>query len=152
MNDVAICLFASAGFDKAAQGLAGAGRRLADELDGRSRAVVIGAGADTLALEVARLCDTVIVADQAELAEYQPETCLSALARLCADLSPRAVLLAGDTYSQEIAPRLAYRLGGSAVEGIGEAALAVVIPAHAVLRRVHIPRAVAASVPLRTQA
>src|SRR5205814_1232258 len=33
----------------------------------------------------------------------------------CADLSPRAVLLAGDTYSQEIAPRLAYRLGGSAV-------------------------------------
>ena len=29
MNDVVICLFASAGFDKAAQGLAGAGRRLA---------------------------------------------------------------------------------------------------------------------------
>jgi electron transfer flavoprotein alpha subunit len=40
---------------------------------------------------------------------------LSALARLCVDLSPRAVLLAGETYSQEIAPRLAYRLGGSAV-------------------------------------
>ena len=115
MNDVVICLFTSAGFDKAAQGLAGAGRRLADELGGRLRAVVIGAGADTLAVEVARLCDTVIVADQAELAEYQPETCLSALARLCVDLSPRAVLLAGDTYSQEIAPRLAYRLGGSAV-------------------------------------
>jgi electron transfer flavoprotein alpha subunit len=29
-------------------------------------------------------------------------------------LRPRAVLLAGDTYSQEIAPSLAYRLGGSA--------------------------------------
>src|SRR5260370_27164589 len=115
MNDVVICLFASAGFDKAAQGIAGAGRRSADELGGRLRAVVIGAGADTLALEVARFCDTVIVADQPELAEYQPETCLSALARLCADLSPRAVLLAGDTYSQEIAPRLAYRLGGSPV-------------------------------------
>jgi electron transfer flavoprotein alpha subunit len=37
------------------------------------------------------------------------------LTSLCADLSPRAVLLANDTYSQELAPRLAYRLGGSAV-------------------------------------
>lgn len=115
MSDVVISLFASAGFDKAAQGLAGAGRRLADELGGRLRAVVIGAGADTLALEFSRLCDTVIIADQAELAEYQPETCLNALVRLCGELSPRAVLLAGDTYGQEIAPRLAYRLGGSAV-------------------------------------
>src|SRR5919199_1155639 len=63
MNDVLISLFASSGFDKAAQGLAGAGRGLADRLGGR----------------------------------------------------PRAVLLANDTYSQEITPRLAHRLGGSAV-------------------------------------
>ena len=115
MNDVVICLFANAGFDKAAQGLAGAGRRLADELGVQLRAVIIGIGVDALATEVARVADTVIIADHAELAEYQPETCLSALARLCSDLSPRAVLLANDTYSQEIAPRLAYRLGGSAV-------------------------------------
>ena len=39
MNDVLIILFASAGFDKGAQGLAGAGRRLADELGGSLRAV-----------------------------------------------------------------------------------------------------------------
>jgi electron transfer flavoprotein alpha subunit len=115
MNDVLICLFASAGFDKAAQGLAGAGRRLADELGGQLRAVVIGSGADALAQEVARVAEAVTVADQAELAEYQPETCLSALALLCRDIAPRAVLLANDTYSQELAPRLAHRLGGSAV-------------------------------------
>ncbi len=115
MNDIIISLFASAGFDKSAQGLAGAGRRLATELGGQLRAIVIGAGADSLASEVARVADTVTVADQAELAEYQPEICLSALVHLCGELSPRAVLLAGDTYSQEIAPRLAYRLGGSAV-------------------------------------
>lgn len=114
MNDVVICLFASAGFDKAAQGLAGAGRRLADELGGRLRAIVVGAGAEALAGEVARVADAVSVADQAELAEYQPETCLTALARLCAEASPRAVLLGSDTYSQELAPRLAHRLGGSA--------------------------------------
>lgn len=115
MNDVVICLFAAAGFDKAAQGLAGAGRRLASELGGQLRAVVIGAGADALATEVARVADAVAIADQAELAEYQPETCLRALESLCREYAPRAVLLANDTYSQEIAPRLAYRLGGSAV-------------------------------------
>lgn len=114
MNDVIICLFAAAGYDKAAQGLAGAGRRLASELGGQLRAIVVGVGADALAQEVARVADNVIVADQPELAEYQPETCLTALARLCGELQSRAVLLSNDTYSQELAPRLAYRLGGSA--------------------------------------
>jgi electron transfer flavoprotein alpha subunit len=114
MNDVVICLFAAAGFDKAAQGLAGAGRRLADELGGRLQAVVVGEGAEAVAREVARVADAVTVADQPELAEYQPETCLTALVQICKELRPRAVLLANDTYSQEIAPRLAHRLGGSA--------------------------------------
>ena len=114
MNEVLICLFSSYGFDKAAQGLAGAGRGLADQLGGRLHAVIIGAGADALAREAARLADAVTIAEQAELAEYQPETCLNALARLCGELAPRAILLANDTYSQELTPRLAHRLGGSA--------------------------------------
>jgi len=114
MHEVVICLFAAAGFDKAAQGLAGAGRRLADELGGSLHAVVVGVGADAFAREVARVADEVLVADQPELAEYQPETCLTALAEVCGGLRPRAVLLSNDTYSQEIAPRLAHRLGGSA--------------------------------------
>jgi electron transfer flavoprotein alpha subunit len=115
MNDVVICLFASAGFDKAAQGLAGAGRRLATELGCRLHAIIIGAGSEALAADVSRVADITTVADQAELAEYQPETCLTALAALCGELRPRAVLFGNDTYSQEITPRLAHRLGGSAV-------------------------------------
>ena len=115
MNDVVICLFAAMGYDKSAQGLTGAGRRLADELGGRLRAVVIGAGAAAVASELAGVADTTIVADQAELAEYHPEVCLKALWKLCGDLSPRVVLLGNDVYSQEIAARLAYRLSGSAV-------------------------------------
>ena len=114
MNDVFIFLFAANGFDKAAQGLAGAGRRLADELGGSLRAVVLGEGAEAVAGEVARVADAVLVADQPELSEYQPETYLAALAQVCGESQPRAVLLANDTYSQELAPRLAYRLGGSA--------------------------------------
>lgn len=112
MNDVVICVFTSSGFDKAVQGLAGAGRRLADRLGSRLHAVLLGSAAHTVAAELARVVDTVVIAEQAE---YEPETCLSALTQLCRELSPSALLLANDTYSQEIAPRLAHRLGGSAV-------------------------------------
>ena len=114
MNDVLIILFASAGFDKGAQGLAGAGRRLADELGGSLRAVVLGEGAEAVAGEAASVADAALIADQAELREYQPETYLAALAQICGEPGTRAVLLANDTYSQELAPRLAHRLGGSA--------------------------------------
>lgn len=114
MNDVLIILFAANGFDKGAQGLAGAGRRLAGELGGSLRAVVVGEGAEAVAGEAAPVADAVVVADQMELREYQPETYLAALAQLCRESNPRAVLLGNDTYSQELAPRLAHRLGGSA--------------------------------------
>lgn len=113
MKDIVIVLFAAAGLDKAAQGLLGAGRSLAGEAGAKLCAMVLGAGA--LAAEVAPFADRVIVGDQAELAEYQPETCLDALTTLCRELSPRAVLLSNDTYSQELAARLGHRLGGSAV-------------------------------------
>jgi electron transfer flavoprotein alpha subunit len=112
MNAVVICLFAQAGFDKAAQGLAGAGRRLANSLGAGLHAIVLGAGAHALASDLSLVVDKVVTVDQGE---YEPETCLSALTQLCRELSPRAVLLANDTYSQEITPRLAHRLGGSAV-------------------------------------
>ena len=110
-----MCLFASGGFDKAAQGLAGAARRLADETGVKVCALVLGAGADPVAAEVAHIADSVTVVDQAEMAEYQPETYLNALTQLCRELTPRAVLFSNETYSQEIVPRLAHRLGVSAV-------------------------------------
>jgi len=115
MNDILVCLFAASGFDKAAQGLTGAGRRLADQSGGRLCVSAMGNGAGALASEVAPIADAAIIVDQEELSEYQPETCLTALTQLCRQQQPRAVLLSSDTYSQEIAPRLAHRLGGSAV-------------------------------------
>jgi electron transfer flavoprotein alpha subunit len=111
---VVICLFGKNGFDRAAQGVAGAGRRLADELDTKLQAVIIGA-ADAAMIEAAQAAvDGVTVAAQAELSEYQPEAYLTAAAQICQGLSAQAVLLANDTYSQEMTARLAYRLGGSA--------------------------------------
>ncbi|HVP49825.1 MAG TPA: electron transfer flavoprotein subunit alpha/FixB family protein [Candidatus Bathyarchaeia archaeon] len=118
MNDIVICVFASGGFDKAAQGLTGAARRLADQAGTQVNAILFGAGAGELASEVAPFVDKVVVAEDPQLAEYVPETSLTAMAQLTGDA--RVVLLSNDTYSQEIAPRLAHRLRGSAVgDGIG---------------------------------
>src|SRR5262245_6042583 len=117
MNDVVICLVSSAGFDRAAQGLAGAGRRLADELGSQLKAIVLSPQSETIAQDAAQVVDEVIVVDQRQ---YQPEPALNALAHVCSQLSPGAVLFGNDTYSQEITPRLAHRLGGSAVGDVVE--------------------------------
>ena len=90
-SDVVIVLFADPASDRAAQGLVGAGQALANDFGGSLHAVAI------------------------DPQQYQPEGALNALTALCRELVPRAVLLANDTYSQEITPRLAHRLGGSAV-------------------------------------
>jgi electron transfer flavoprotein alpha subunit len=71
--------------DRSAQGLAGAAQRLG----GTVRAIAI------------------------DPETYQPEECLAALAEECKGAT--AILFANDTYSQEVAPRLAHRLGGSCV-------------------------------------
>src|SRR6185295_4164313 len=96
----------------AAQGILGAGRRLADSLGGKLRAVVIGPADDSL--RSAAAADSIAVADHPLLAEYHPETWLDALSSICKSLAPRAVLLGNDTYGQELTARLAHRLGGSA--------------------------------------
>ncbi|HJZ82872.1 MAG TPA: electron transfer flavoprotein subunit alpha/FixB family protein [Pyrinomonadaceae bacterium] len=123
MNDVVICLFGSAGFDRSAQGLLGAGRSLCAKAGGKLRAIIVGPGEAGLPDEIASVADSVIVADQAELSEYQPEICLNALTAICGELNPRAVLLGNDAYSQELAPRLAHRLKGSAVGDATEVAM-----------------------------
>ncbi|HEY7784879.1 MAG TPA: electron transfer flavoprotein subunit alpha/FixB family protein [Pyrinomonadaceae bacterium] len=119
MNDVVITLFSSA-FDKAAQGLAGEGRRLADKLGGRLHAVILARDGSGLANDLVHIAETVIVIDQPEVSSYQPETYLTALAQAGTNLSPRVLLFANDTYSQELAPRLAHRLHGSAVGDVVE--------------------------------
>jgi electron transfer flavoprotein alpha subunit len=117
MTDVVICLLNSANFDRAAQGLAGAGRRLAEEMGSQLKAIALSPQSPALAQEVAHFVDEVVVVDQGE---YQPETALSTLALACRQLLPGAVLFGNDTYSQEITPRLAYRLGGTAVGDVVE--------------------------------
>lgn len=135
MKDIVLCLFAAAGFDKAAQGLTGAAQRLAAESGGQVHVVLLGSGAQALAPEFAPFAQTVLHGDQPELADYQPELWLDALVQVCSTLEPRAILLSSDIYSQELAPRLAHRFAGSAVgDGI---ALAMKDEALRITRQVY---------------
>src|SRR6476659_4920931 len=98
MNDVVICVFASGSFDKAIQGLAGAGRRLASAFGGPLKAVVLGANSESISSELATVVDEVVIIDQND---YEPETSLSAITEVCRQLMPSAVLMGNDSYSQE---------------------------------------------------
>lgn len=115
MKDIVVVLFVSSGWDRAAEGLLGAGALLAGQTGGRMHAILVGGASEDIAGEVARRADSVLLADHEDLVRYQPEVCLSVITQLCRGLTPRVILLSNETYSQELAPRLAHRLGGSAV-------------------------------------
>jgi electron transfer flavoprotein alpha subunit len=121
--DVVTFVWGPAGIDRAAQGLLGAGRRLADGLGGKLRAAVLGATDDSVVSAIQKRADTVLVVEDELLGEYHPENYLGALVAVCQKLSPGAVLLGNDTASQELAPRLAHRLGGSAAGDAVDVAL-----------------------------
>lgn len=117
MANVAVCVLGSLGYDRAAQGAAGAGRALAESVGGELHALVIGPAGDDAVAALATVADRVVVGANEALRDYQPEQALQAAEQLHAagggDYG--AVLLSNDTYSQEIAPRLAHRLGGSSM-------------------------------------
>ena len=117
MANVAVCVLGSLGYDRAAQGAAGAGRALAESIGGELHALVIGPAADDAVAALAAVADRVVIGANETLRDYQPEQALQAAQQLHAAGGGDyvAVLLSNDTYSQEIAPRLAHRLGGSSM-------------------------------------
>jgi len=102
MNDVVACLVFPTelnSLDRASLGLIGEGKRLADSLGTKLRVVVLSTSSES---------------------DYNSEAALSALSTACEPFEPKVILLSNDCYSQELAPRLAHRLGGSAVgDGVG---------------------------------
>jgi len=67
--DVVTCLWGRAGVDRAAQGLLGAGRRLADSLQGKLRAVVLGPADESLVAAAQIGADTVVLIEDELLME-----------------------------------------------------------------------------------
>ncbi len=115
MTEVVVCVYARDEYDRSSQGLLGAGQRLANSLQKGLHVVILGLPSDAMSQKVQSASQRVTVVEAMDISQYQPEPYLHGLAEILTALEPYAVLLANDTYSQEIAPRLAHRLGGSAV-------------------------------------
>jgi electron transfer flavoprotein alpha subunit len=114
MGDVVCGILGYAAFDRATAGMLGAGQRLAAALGVRTAAIVLGQCEGPLLTETAAVADAVYLADHPLLDRDHPERQLAALMQACTALKPAAVLLGNDGFSQELAPRLAHRLEGSA--------------------------------------
>lgn len=113
MSIVVSCLLPGAEADRATAGLLGAGQRASQELDATHIAVALHP-ADGLLQFCGERTDSVVAAGGQDN-EYQIEPSLDTLHSICAERDPQLVLLGPDTYSQELAPRLAYRLGGCSI-------------------------------------
>src|ERR1044071_4303879 len=114
MSNVISCIFGWNEFDRSGAGLLGTGQRLAKELNANHSVLVVGGASEKLLHELASLSDAIHLAEHPLLATYHSELTLTAIAEACRPLKPRAILLGNDLYSQELEPRLAHRLGGSA--------------------------------------
>lgn len=114
MKSVVSCVFGWNGIDRAAMGVLGAGQRLALDHASKHVGLIVGPASDALIAEAAKFADAIVVVDHPLLVSYHSETTLTALAEVCRQMNPLVVLFGNDTYCQELVPRLAHRLGGSA--------------------------------------
>lgn len=91
----------------------------AQQLGGAVRVVVIGAGVDAVAAEVAAAqVEEVIAVDAAALAEYTADGFVLALAALIAEEQPDLVCLPHTYQTRDFAPALAARLGRALVTDV----------------------------------
>ncbi|HET89260.1 MAG TPA: electron transfer flavoprotein subunit alpha/FixB family protein [Chloroflexi bacterium] len=97
----------------------GAARTLADSLGAYVYGVLLGAGGADLAQTLYQAgADGVRVADDAGLSEFALEPYLHVLADLFEAEQPEVVILAATQQGQELAPRLAQRMGGGLIEHV----------------------------------
>lgn len=114
-NSIILTAVLTSELDSGTAGLLGAGQRLSRD-SGCEHVVVACGGTDSAFIaQLSKHADRVITADSTELSSGHPEVWLNYIARVGAEQKPEAILLANDTASQEITPRLAHRLGGSSI-------------------------------------
>lgn len=95
--------------------LLGIGRKLANELREPLSAAILGSGIGEPAKAAAALgADTVYAVDDPALANYQTESFVEALEKLCKEISPRILLMGQTAVGRDLSPRLAFRLGTGA--------------------------------------
>ena len=91
--------------------LLGCGRKLANDLNEKLSAVLIGNGVSGLAKEaIAFGADKVYVVDNAALKDYQTEPYLSAIDKVAKAAMPQIILMGQTSIGRDLAPRLAFKL------------------------------------------
>jgi electron transfer flavoprotein alpha subunit len=94
----------------------GAGRKLADELKEPLVCIIIGTGlGDTGKAAVAAGADKVLLADDAQLKDYENSTYMQVMEKAVAELAPKVIIMGQTANGRDLAPRLAFKLGVSAV-------------------------------------
>jgi electron transfer flavoprotein alpha subunit len=86
--------------------------------EGPVAALVLGSATVTVANEVALLVDQVLVADHADLAQYDPEIWAAAVAQIAGEGEANAVLISGSRSGREYSPRVAVRLDAPLLEDV----------------------------------
>ena len=108
------CIFGWTGINRSAMGVLGAGQRLAQDLACKHVGLMVGPVSEANIAEAAKFANSLAIADHPQLNCNDGETTLNALNEACRQLHPKAVLFSNESYCQELVPRLAHRLGGSA--------------------------------------
>jgi electron transfer flavoprotein alpha subunit len=92
--------------------LLGAGKTIAEKRDGKLSALILGNGIRGSAEEViAYGADKVYLIDDPLLSQYSPDSYTTAITQACEQTGPSVVLLGHTTMGQDVAGRVAFRLG-----------------------------------------
>jgi electron transfer flavoprotein alpha subunit len=86
--------------------------------EGPVTALVLGYATATVANEVALLVDQVLVADHAELAQYDPEIWSAVVAQIASEGDANTVLIGGSRSGREYSPRVAVKLDAPLLEDV----------------------------------
>ncbi|MHB1839987.1 MAG: electron transfer flavoprotein subunit alpha/FixB family protein [Acidobacteriaceae bacterium] len=86
--------------------------------EGPLTALVLGSATATVANEVALLVDQVLVADHAELAQYDPEIWSAVVAQIASEGDANTVLIGGSRSGREYSPRVAVKLDAPLLEDV----------------------------------
>jgi len=81
-------------------------------------ALVLGSGVAAVASQAALIADQVLVADNAELAQYDAEVWSAAVAQIATEGEAGMVLIAGSRSGREYSPRLAVKLDAPLLEDV----------------------------------
>lgn len=86
-------------------------KELADKIGGNLCVAVLGNEIENLSEEISQFAEEVYCLDHFSFASFNPEFHTTALNQLCQSINPTAFLMGNTLNNQDVAPRLAYKIG-----------------------------------------